>query len=67
MVVALVTIDVFDGELGLPDATHAREPRGPKAHGVFFLQDGMKRFEVVETTNEAEVSGNGTMKMTGPP
>ena len=53
----LEAVDVLDRELGLADAAHAGEPRGPDADGLALLQGGVQPLEVVGAADEVGVLG----------
>ena len=53
----LEAVDVLDRELGLADAAHAGEPRGPDADGLALLQGGVQPLQVVGAADEVGVPG----------
>ena len=53
----LESVDVLDRELGLADAAHAGEPRGPDADGLALLQGGVQPLQVVGAADEVVIPG----------
>ena len=56
-VVLPVAVDVFDGELGLADATHAGESGRPDADCLPCLEGSVEGFQVVGAADEVGVLG----------
>ena len=53
----LEAVDVLDRELGLADAAHAGQPRGPDADGLALLQGGVQPLQVVGAADEVVIPG----------
>ena len=61
----LVAVDVFDGELGLADAPHAGQARGPDADGLSFLR-GCRGARRGRRHGRRSRGSAGTARGTGP-
>jgi hypothetical protein len=55
-VVSFVSIDILDGELGLPDSSHAGEPGGSNADWLALLKGLMQPVQVLAASDEVGVS-----------
>ena len=59
-------VDIFDGELGLANASHAGKAGGPDADGLLRLKGGAKLVEIVAAADEVGVASERYEEEGGP-